>query len=145
MKILTKTAFVCVLALGLSACQIKSNHGNQIADDEIHKLRTAAATKADIIEKFGTPTITSFYGQESWFYISRKQYYRAFFAPQVSSQEIVQMTFNGDKLDKISVLENTNNNITPVSDITPTEGQNMNVIKDFVDNMGKFSKKKKGR
>ena len=34
---------------------------------------------------------------------------------------------------------------TPVSDITPTEGQNMNVIKDFVDNMGKFSKKKKGR
>ncbi len=142
---MTKTAFLLALTLFLSGCQIKSNHGRQIPDDEIHKMRTSGATKEDIIGKFGTPTVSSLYGQESWFYISRKQYYRAFFASQVSSQEIVEMTFNDNKLDKINVIENSNNNIMPVREVTPTEGQNINFMRDFINNMGRFHKKKKGR
>jgi outer membrane protein assembly factor BamE (lipoprotein component of BamABCDE complex) len=138
-------SILLLVAICVSGCQIKSNHGRQIPDDEIHKMRTSGATKEDIIEKFGSPTVTSFYGQESWFYISRKQYYRAFFPSQVSSQEVVEITFNGNKLDKINLVENSHNNITPVREVTPTEGQNINFMRDFINNMGRFHKKKKGR
>ena len=145
MKILTKILMLFSIMIGLSSCQIKSNHGNQIPEDEVHKLRTSGATKEDVIQKFGTPTVASMYGQENWFYISRKQYYRAFFSPQVASQQIIQISFDGNKLDKVTLLEDSNNNVMLVREVTPTEGQNVSFMRDFVNNIGKFGRKKKGR
>ena len=146
MKFLSRiTLFIC-LGISIISCKIKMHHGVVLLEDKVHELKTSSsATKKEILEEFGSPSMKSMYGVESWYYIARHQSHRAFLPPVLESQEIVQFVFDGDKLSKVNILEDTNVKISSAKEVTYTKGQNVNIFSDLINNMGKFRKKKVGR
>lgn len=135
---------VVAVASGVSACSSRLDSRGSLLDPErVAEIRPGEQTRQEVAEILGSPSSITTFGQDTWYYISKRTATFAFFAPKVTHRQIVVVTFNGDgKVEKIHTLGLEQGRIiTPVERKTPTFGNEMTVLEQVIGNLGRFRQK----
>ena len=83
------------LLLFLCNCQPRiTNHGNFFNKENINYIKKSKLNKAEIIEIFGTPSTTSTFSNNVWYYMSQVQSARAYFKVKNISNKVLKITFD---------------------------------------------------
>jgi outer membrane protein assembly factor BamE (lipoprotein component of BamABCDE complex) len=140
---LWQIAFASSMVLaGACAPQIDARGHVDPADaaKQIHQ----GSSKEEVMQALGSPSSTSDFGEETWYYISGKQEREAFFAPKIIDQHVTRIVFAAD--GTVARMENFKQSdgkkIEIVEKETPTEGHKLGVIEQILGNVGRFNKKK---
>jgi outer membrane protein assembly factor BamE (lipoprotein component of BamABCDE complex) len=132
---------VLLLALLLSSCQSLNTRGVFIEDSKIKQITSQETSKEQLLLTLGVPTLKPDYSPDTWYYISRTLENKPWATPKVVKQRVVQVTFKGDIVDKLEVIDNKHKtNITIVTARTKVHGTEENPVQSFVKNFGRFNK-----
>jgi outer membrane protein assembly factor BamE (lipoprotein component of BamABCDE complex) len=132
-----------LLLAALAACSPKvDNHGYMQQGDIKDKIIVGQTTKDEVMAALGSPSARSTFGEESWYYISSSQETVAFFKPQIADQTVMRVEFDAagvvSKLD--SYTKDSGKDFDIAKGETPTEGHSMNIMEQFLGNIGRFNK-----
>src|SRR5215218_1241604 len=82
--------------LATGACMpISSYSGFQAIEERPADVKVGVDTKSTVSAKLGTPSATSTFDPNTWFYISQLTDRVAFYKPRVSRRDVVAINFNG--------------------------------------------------
>jgi outer membrane protein assembly factor BamE (lipoprotein component of BamABCDE complex) len=134
------TVFVAFATI--SAC-VKNTElvGYTFKNKNIEQIKVGQTSRNYVNNTLGTPSVTSTYGEDTWYYISAEYETIAFFKPRIKKQQVVAISF--DENNKVSDIkeysEKDANNINISSDLTATEGRNVGIIGELLGNVGRFN------
>jgi outer membrane protein assembly factor BamE (lipoprotein component of BamABCDE complex) len=126
-----KIALSFFLLLLLLNCQPRiTNHGNFFNKENINYIKKSKLNKAEILEIFGTPSTTSTFSSNVWYYMSQVQSEKAYFKVKNISSKILKITFDKNKfVKKYSILtEKDSYDITISQEKTVSSLQNDNTL-----------------
>ena len=90
-----KTILYFFLLLFLCNCQPRiTNHGNFFNKEKINYIKKTKLNKAEIVEIFGTPSTTSTFSNNVWYYMSQVQSEKAYFKVKNISNKVLKITFD---------------------------------------------------
>lgn len=135
------TAVLCLLM----ACDPKvAERGRQDLLLKAGDVIPGQMSKQDVLRRMGTPSASSQFGQESWYYIATRKETMAFFAPEVVEQEVLRITFKDDVVDTVEYYDKDQAQDIEISErVTPTSGQEYGLMEQLIGNIGKFNKQKR--
>lgn len=127
--------------LFLSGCQNIYNRGEFVSNETLAAIEKNHVSKEQVVELLGDPTIIPDYTPNTWYYMSRKTQDKVWSRPSIKSQRIVKITFAGDNVEKVEVInKRPKNNINVDRDVTPVKGTEESAVQTFVKNFGRFNK-----
>ena len=107
----------------------------------VEKLEVGAQSREDVVRLIGSPSAVATFNPNVWYYISETQEYWAYTKPKISSQRVIQITFN--ESGRLEAIKNYDlkdaENIQMVSRITPTSGKELMILEQVLGNVGRFS------
>lgn len=126
----------------LAACQaVVDQRGHVVDEDMTAKLHIGSTTKQEIMQTFGSPSSTSTFGEETWYYIQQRKVGQAFLRPEITEQKVTQITF-----DSSGVVKTVNGyglddkvDVAIVGKQTPTEGHSLGFFEQTLGNLGRFN------
>ena len=99
------------------------------------------SSAADVTALLGSPTSSSNFGEETWYYVNQKQERVGVFAPTVSEQEVTAITFDANHV--VSAISGYNKDqsqpVQLVEKTTPTEGHKVTFVEQMLGNLGRFN------
>jgi len=130
------------IALCLASCTpIVDTRGHSADAADLKQIIIGQAGPEDVKALLGSPTTTSNFGDEIWYYITQKQERVGLFSPEVTEQHIIGVQYDANK--KVSDIgEFTKADGKPVqmvSKTTPTEGHSVTFIEQMMGNLGRFN------
>jgi outer membrane protein assembly factor BamE (lipoprotein component of BamABCDE complex) len=135
-------ALAAILALpGCSFFQAPTvQRGNRITEEQLKEITPGVQTRQDVQAVLGSPTQTSTFGDNTWYYISSKTRQRPGRALAVTDQETVVVTFDarGTVQEIKRVGEDQAQDVTIVSRETPTPGNDRTLLQALFGNVGRF-------
>ena len=136
-----------MLTLGfllLGACEPKIvERGRQDLSLKAGNIIAGQMSKADVMRRLGSPSTTSQFGKESWYYIASRKETLAFFAPKVVDQEVLRITFDDDIVDAVEYYDQAQAKDIEITErVTPTSGQELGLVEQLLGNIGKFNKRR---
>ncbi len=134
--------FIGAATLLFSACV--NTHGDRgyMAKFSHHdQIKPGVTDKEGVLGIMGSPSATSGFGQETWYYISTRTSQAAFFDPKIEGQKVIAVTFNPSGIvGKVTVDEGKNRRDIAISgDKTPTAGHDVNAVEQLLGNLGRFN------
>jgi outer membrane protein assembly factor BamE (lipoprotein component of BamABCDE complex) len=133
-----------VLGMTLASCEPKiAEHGSGDLVVKAGNIIPNQSTEKDVVQWLGTPASTSHFGEKTWFYFSSRNESKAFFAPDVIEQNVLQITFD-DKGVVQTMLHYDKNQAKDVAfstKQTPTAGQKYGFFEQLIGNVGRFNQK----
>jgi len=144
------SARLCIttaLLVATSACSPTVDvRGNVMPPERLELVKPGNLTKADVTALLGTPSSTSNFGDDTWYYIYSKTETFAFFKPEELERQVVQVDF--DKAGKVVAVhklgKEDGKDISLVTRETPSAGRDQSWIEQMLGNVGKFNKSKGG-
>jgi len=143
MKNLTIVFLIYTIAFGITSCsktEIK-NRGYVTKFSDFSQIKVGSSTKNDVIQSLGSPTTTSIYGDETWFYLGKEESKETFFRPETKSYDAYEITF--DKAGVVSALNKKDKTalkeMEAEEDYTKTSGNEITVWQQLFGNLGKFN------
>lgn len=137
--------FPLFLVLALSAACVKTPKQSGYVFDpraiEALQESPSSLTKAEVLSRLGSPSSTSEYGDETWYYISTKAERVAFLRPKILERRVVAVVFQADgSVKEVKEMDaNDAKNVQFAKDFTPTEGHDLGVMEQLFGNIGKFN------
>ena len=137
-----KTSLAAItLCVGLISCGGRVNtHGDKLESDRLTEVVPGQHTRDDVAAILGSPSTTSAFGGEAWYYISNRTETLAFLAPEVTEQQVVVVTFNNEgivtEIDTLGLDDRREIDI--VDRETPTTGNDISILDEFIGNIGRF-------
>lgn len=131
------------VAFGVAACApMVDTRGNLPSAERLSKITPGVQTRDEIAGLLGTPSNTSPFGEEVWYYVSSRTETVAFFAPKEVERTVVAVHFDdrGVVREVRSYGLAEGQPVDPVDRVTPTAGNEMNVLQQILGNVGRFSK-----
>lgn len=130
------------LLFPLSACVKKHSEQGYAQDfSTVGSQGEKITTKEDVRKRLGSPSSTSDFGEERWFYIRSKLEQVAFFAPETVMQDVLAITFDNE--GNIKGVERyglqDGRRIDYAKDYTPTEGNELGFFEQLLGNLGRFN------
>jgi outer membrane protein assembly factor BamE (lipoprotein component of BamABCDE complex) len=130
------------LVLFLGACSTTvENHGHRIDEERLAQIRPGASSRGDVASLLGTPSTLASFDDRTWYYVGRRVEEENFFDRDLEAQDVVRVRF-----DEIGVVEAVDRfeladarSVDPVDDETPTGGNELNVVEQFIGNIGRFN------
>jgi outer membrane protein assembly factor BamE (lipoprotein component of BamABCDE complex) len=114
-----------------------------LSDTKISEIQANTSTRAEVIERWGPPTTTSAFDNNTWYYIGETTSQRGIFAPEVDKRRMVRLKFdpaNNDVVTEITELDPTQGReIDLVDRKTPTAGKEFTAVQQFLGNLGKYN------
>ena len=137
-------AAVLVSAPLLSGCGIADasldTRGNRVEPELVQEIVPGVQTKADVAALLGSPTSTTIFGEESWFYIGGVTRNRVGRIQALDEQDVVAVRFDErgvvQKIERLGLADASP--VNPVSRITPTPGNDRSVMQMLFGNIGRF-------
>jgi len=130
------------VAVALRGCAPKIQvHGNPPDPDELSRIRPGIQTRDDVAALLGSPSSSTTFGDETWYYISSRIEGTAFSGTEVLDRQVVAITFDDKgavKTIKRYTLKD-GRKIEMVDRVTPTGGRKMTVLQQLVGNFGRFT------
>ncbi len=133
-----------VMMGAITACSPRiDTRGNAIHMEDVATLETGVHTRDHVLNKLGSPSNRTTFGDTTWYYISEKTETTAFFAPELIERQIVVIDFNEHGVvEKIDVFDKESAELVePTDRKTPTAGNSLGMIEQLLSNLGRFNKK----
>ncbi len=105
------------------------------------RIKIGVTDKNDVQYLLGSPSSTSTFGEDTWYYIGLKMENSAYLKSEVVDQDILIVKFNenGIVTDIIRKGGEDRRNIAISEDETPTEGNRMTVMEQLLGNLGRYN------
>lgn len=144
MSLLFRGFLLISLLLMASSCTVKFNrHGYVLDQQSLNQLKEGQTTKQDVIEIMGSPSTTSTFDKNIWYYISNKTKQLSMLKPKNIHDKTIQISFKNNKVSKIYIYEDNKIKKFEFSGKeTPVHGDDSGLMKDFVQNLGRFNKRR---
>lgn len=129
-------------AIVLGGCDnIVDQRGFSPTPGTVEKLEVGTQSREDVVRLVGSPSAVATFNPNIWYYISATQEYYAFFKPKITSQKVIQVTFNDS--GRVEGIKNFDlqdaQDITMVARTTPTSGKELTILEQILGNVGRFS------
>lgn len=143
MRVLVTSSIALVLA---SCSPIIDTRGHSSEDVDLAQIVAGQTTAEDVTALLGSPSSTSNFGDETWYYVTQKQERVGVFAPDVTEQQVTAITFDGNHVvsDISSYKKEDGKPVQIVSKKTPTEGHSVTFIEQMLGNFGRFNTPTRG-
>src|SRR5580704_8822734 len=117
--------------IALAGCAISVDQRGKLPDpDRIAEVQPGKTSKDQVIKILGSPSSSSTFDDNTWYYISRKTKQVAFFQPEVLDQQVFVINF-----DDKGVVKDLNHktladgaNVTPAPGSTPAPGRELSFM-----------------
>lgn len=127
--------------LATTACApITSFSGFQAIEANPRDVKVGTDTKSTVRGKLGTPSATSTFDQNVWFYISQVKARVAFRRPQVASREVVAITFDkeSEAVANVDTLTLKDGKVIAFNGReTPTRGRELTILEQLIGTVGR--------
>ena len=139
---LRKSAFLALAAslVTVAACSPVTTHqGFQVVDVRPADVKVGADTRSTVLEKLGSPTATSTFDKDVWFYMSQFRTQTSFYDPKTIQRDVTAISFDADTLQVTSVDNFTLRDgrvIAFNTHETPTRGREMTVLEQLIGSIG---------
>jgi outer membrane protein assembly factor BamE (lipoprotein component of BamABCDE complex) len=136
---------ICILAgVGAltAACTAQlDTHGDHIEADRLAQIRPGVQTREDVAQLLGSPSSTSVFDSERWYYISDMVETRSIFDREVKERQVVTIRFNREGV--VSEVDDfgleRGREVELVERETPSFGESVNFFNQVVGNLGRFN------
>jgi outer membrane protein assembly factor BamE (lipoprotein component of BamABCDE complex) len=139
---LRKSAFLAFAAslATLAACSPVTYHqGFQVVDVRPADVKVGADTRSTVLEKLGSPTATSTFDKDVWFYMSQFRTQTSFYTPKTVRREVTAISFDHDT-EQVKSVDNftlADGRVIAYNDHeTPTRGREMTVLEQLIGSIG---------
>ena len=119
------------LAAAVTACTPMSNsRGNALDPVLVEGIKPGQHDRAQVAQILGTPSNTSTFDQNTWYYISKETEQLAFFHPKIVGQKVIMVKF--DDAGVVSEIKKYDRekarDVKLVERVTPTRGQEQTLM-----------------
>jgi len=139
---LRKSAFLAFAAslVTVAACSPVTTHqGFQVVDVRPADVKVGADTRSTVLEKLGSPTATSTFDKDVWFYMSQFRTQTSFYNPKTIRREVTAISFDHDT-EQVKSVDNftlKDGRVIAYNDHeTPTRGREMTVLEQLIGSIG---------
>ncbi len=139
-KAATRLAILSAVAALAAACApTVGTHGFQTVDVAPSEIKIGEDTKATVLAQLGSPSATSTFQDNIWYYISQTTERYTYNRPQVSQRSVTAITFAED--DKVAEIRNLGledgQQVAMNDRETPTRGRELTVLEQLLGNVGR--------
>jgi len=124
----------------LAACAPMSTYqGFQAIEQSPSDVKSGTDTRSTVLAKLGSPTATSTFDKNTWFYLSQSSNKTAFYHPRVTKRSVVAIAFDKDNDQVLAVNTYTLKDgrvIAYNGRETPTRGREMTVLEQLIGSIG---------
>lgn len=138
----TLMAGVLGLSVLLGGCQSKIvQHGNVPDEEQVVQIQPGQDDKNRVEQLLGSPSTTGSFGEDVWYYVSKRTSQTAFFDPDTIDQGVLAIAFDGQGIvQDLKVYDQADGRLVAMVDrTTPTHGNELTLIQQFLGNLGRFS------
>lgn len=139
MKTRVRIATIATLAVLASGCSSIRDHRGYITEAALTSaIHPGIDNKQSVQGTLGTPTFTSQFGRETWYYISSTTSQKPFTTPKIRQHLVLAIQFepSGSVASaKFSGMEKVVH-LSPDGDSTPTLGRERGFLQDLFGNIG---------
>jgi len=137
---------VSYLALGfallLGACSTTvETHGHRLDEERVAQIRPGASSRGDVASLLGSPSTLASFDSRTWYYVGRRVEEQNFFDRDLAAQDVVRVRFDETgtvaAVDRFALADARA--VDPADDETPTGGNELNVVEQFIGNIGRFN------
>ena len=138
-----KIAFAAAAAslLATGACMPLTNYsGFQAIEENPAQMKVGEDTKSTVMAKLGTPSATSTFDPNVWFYISQMTDRVAFYKPRVARRDVVAIRFNQETeaVEKVDTFTLRDGKVIAFNGReTPTRGRELTILEQLLGNVGR--------
>ncbi|MCZ6840778.1 MAG: outer membrane protein assembly factor BamE [Alphaproteobacteria bacterium] len=136
-----KLVLVAAVAV-LSGCTpIVTVHGQAPDSNDLELIEVQISTRRDVEQRLGTPSTSSVFSDNVWYYYTETTETIAFFEPEVTKRKIIAIVFAPDgRVDNIATYTEADGKpVELVSRVTPTAGNELTFFQQLFGNIGRFS------
>jgi outer membrane protein assembly factor BamE (lipoprotein component of BamABCDE complex) len=140
----SRLALLAVLGLvaGAAACTSQiSNHGHRLDAAALAQIEPGQSSQQDVIQLLGSPSSLATFDDRTWYYVSQRTESHTFYYRTVVAQDVVAIAF--DDQGVVSRINRHDLNgareIDVVDRETPTAGNELSVLEQFLGNIGRFN------
>jgi outer membrane protein assembly factor BamE (lipoprotein component of BamABCDE complex) len=129
-------------ALGLAACAANiSTHGHRLDAAALAQIEPGQSSQGDVMQLLGSPSSLATFDDQTWYYVSQRIERHSFYFNSVVAQDVVAIVF--DDQGTVSRVDRHDLNgareIDLVDRETPTAGNELTVLEQFLGNIGRFN------
>jgi outer membrane protein assembly factor BamE (lipoprotein component of BamABCDE complex) len=137
-------AFIAIAALAggaMTACApIKTYSGFQAIDSNPKDVKPGTDTKSTVRTKLGSPSATSTFDPNVWFYMNQIKQRVAFRRPVVTYRDVTAITFNKETemVEKVDTFGLKDGKVIAYNGReTPTRGREMTILEQLIGTVGR--------
>ena len=130
------------LGLMLGACSPKIlQHGNVPDEEQVVQIQPGQDDKTRVEQLLGSPSTTGTFGDDVWYYVSKRTAQTAFFEPDIVDQGVLAISFDAQGIvQDLKVYDKEDGRMVAMVDrVTPTHGNELTIIQQMLGNLGRFS------
>ncbi len=115
--------------------------GNKVEAMQLKELVPGTSTRADVTSLLGSPTAKASFDDNVWLYISEVTQPRIGRIQGVNSQQVVQLTFDGNgTLQTVKQLnQKDSKDVSVVARATPSPGSEASFMQQLLGNIGRYT------
>ncbi len=136
-------AAIALSLLSTASCApITSYSGFQAIESDPKDVKVAVDTKSTVRGKLGSPSATSTFDPNTWFYMNQVKERVAFRRPTVVARNVTAITFNKENEQVVSVNNYTLRDGKVIAfngRETPTRGRELTILEQLLGNVGRGS------
>ncbi|WP_397402136.1 outer membrane protein assembly factor BamE [Phenylobacterium sp.] len=125
---------------GITACApITSYSGFQAIDSDPKDVQVGTDTKSTVRAKLGSPSATSTFDPNVWFYVNQVKQRVAFSKPKVTARNVTAIAFNKDSelVDTVNTYTLKDGKVIAFNNReTPTRGREMTILEQLLGSVG---------
>ena len=127
----------------LSSCASASRDFQGYVADDVRpaEIQPGEATRSSVLSTLGSPSSSSVFDDDTWFYISATRQRLAFYHPRVVSRTVVAIRFGEDDVvEEVLEYDETDGRVIQyASRETPTRGRELGLLEQIFGNVGRVS------
>lgn len=130
-----------IVGLGLTACApITTYSGFQAIDSNPKDVAVGTDTKSTVRAKLGSPSATSTFDPNVWFYVNQVKQRVAFRKPQVTARNVTAISFNKETeaVEAVNTYTLKDGKVIAFNGReTPTRGREMTILEQLLGSVGR--------
>ena len=135
-----KLILLSSVALLCACTPTVTKNGNLLQDYQIADVVVGVHTKSDVLRLLGSPTTQAPFDNNVWYYIGQEREKHGILDPKIVKERIVVASFDDQGvLQSLKDEDGERLDIPFERDKTPTHGNDMSVVQQFLGNLGRFN------
>jgi outer membrane protein assembly factor BamE (lipoprotein component of BamABCDE complex) len=138
----TVAPIAAITALSLASCTSSiSTHGHRLDAAALAQVEPGQSSQGDVVQLLGSPSSLATFDDRTWYYVSQRTERHSFYHTTVVSQDVVAIVFDDQGMVS-RVNRHDLNGATEIDLVdreTPTSGNEMSVLEQFLGNIGRFN------